>query len=492
MKQLNPTPSLSLKELRLLPGFTHADCSLSNIDLATRLCRKDDGFLTLSSPFVSAAMQAVTNDKLATALALLGGVGVIPIKEDQVATVKKVKQFKAGFQTDILTVSPEHTLLDLLKLMQATGFSTFPVTDSGLFHGRLLGIITDKDFDVRKDLALPVAERMRTDIQMGVDIESLSEANALMIKHGRGFLPIVSEEHTLKSVVFKKDLDHHLHHPLATEDQHKRLMVGAAISTHPNNQTTIDALIDAEVDFLVIDASDGFTHYQADTLQYIKRNHQTPVIAGNVVTAEGFQFLANAGADAIKVGMGIGSGCTTQEAKATGRGQATALMSVVEQRDEHFEKTGSYLPVIADGSINSPAEICIALALGADSVMMGNYFARCTESPGKMISRYSGNQVQELKEYWMEGSRKAQNNGRYFLGNESNAPFFEEGVSGWVPHAGSIFDVMPVSLQRLKSSLSTAGCRDIKSLHQEAILERQSTASIDTSQVRNMFLDGPQ
>jgi len=273
---------------------------------------------------------------------------------------------------------------------------------------------------------LSVSERMRRDVQVGVELDDLTKANELMINYGRGFLPIVSEEHTLKAVVFKKDLEHHILHPQANEDAQKRLIVGAAVSTHPKDRERIISLIEEQVDFLVIDASDGHSVFQAETLEFIKENHDIPVIAGNVVTAQGFDFLVAAGADAIKVGMGIGSGCITQEAKATGRGQATAIMDIVKARKDYEDETGNYIPIIADGSVNSPAEICIALALGADSVMMGNYFARCTESPGKLSNRYAENKAMELKEYWMEGSAKAKSlnsserNGRYYQGEELN------------------------------------------------------------------------
>ncbi|MBU4052853.1 MAG: IMP dehydrogenase, partial [Proteobacteria bacterium] len=411
MKQIITSPAYSLKDFRLLPGYTDERSSVNNVSLKTRLCCQKEDYIYMELPFMSAAMQAVTGVEMATALAELGGVGVLPLEasmEDQCKKVKTVKHYKAGFQTDIITLSPDALLGEIKKIIQETGYSIFPVTDTGVFHGRLLGVITDKDFDPRYDLDFPVSERMRKDVQAGVEVEDLKEANRLMIQYGHGFLPIVTREGTLQSVVFKKDLDKHIQHPHATVDHRKRLRVGAAVSTHPEDLERIKELAANDVDFIVMDSSDGFTCYQKQTLAWVKKKTNLAVIAGNVVTREGFEMLVKAGADAVKIGMGIGSGCITQEAKATGRGQATAILDIVNARDEYAKKH-PYIPIIADGSISTPAEIAVALALGADSVMMGNFFARCLESPGKVENR-NGRRV---KEYWMEGSKKAQNYRRY-------------------------------------------------------------------------------
>jgi IMP dehydrogenase len=485
MKSLHTQPSYSLTELRLLPRLTQCESIMNRVSLTTKLCRQGDGFINLAIPMVSAAMQAVSGEELAITLAQLGGVSVLPLGaslDDQLRQLKAVKHFKAGFQTDIITLSPEQPLTEVTELIKANGITTFPVTDNGVFHGKLMGVITDKDFDGRYDTELKVADRMRTDMQVGVNISDLKEANRLMISYGRGFLPIVSSQGTLKAVVFKKDLDKHISHPNATIDTQKRLRVGAAISTHEEDRERIEALVEQSLDFLAIDASDGFSIFQKNTLEFVKERYDVPVIAGNIVTKEACEYLLDAGADAIKVGMGIGSGCTTQEAKATGRGQATAIINVVAARDEFHRNTGSYVPIIADGSINTPADIAIALALGADTVMMGNYFARCSESPGKIHNRNG----KELKEYWMEGSARAKNLRRYA---QTQQTFFEEGISGFVPHAGSALEVVPVTIQQLKSSLSTAGCASVEQLHSDAELELQSTGSLRASGIHNMVAD---
>ena len=376
MKTLIQKPAYSLKDLRLLPGYTHDKCNFEDISLKSPLCRMGDGFITLDLPFISAAMQSVSSVRLATALAELGGVGVIPLGdsiEEQCHRVKTVKQYKAGVS----------------------------------------------------------------------------------------------------------NIDKHNKFPWATEDTHKRLCVGAAVSTHPEDRERISELIEADVDFILIDASDGYTIYQKETIKWVKKRYDIPVVGGNVVMAEAFKMLVEAGADAVKIGMGTGSGCITQEEKATGRGLATAIMEIVTVRDTYAEST-SYIPIIADGGINTSADIAIALALGADSVMMGNFFARMDESPGKefMING------EKVKEYWMEGSKKAHNNRRY-LNNSSS--FFEEGVYGFVPSMGSIYEILPVSRNKLISAFRTTGASNMKEFHESAVLELQSPRSINDGKVNNMI-----
>jgi IMP dehydrogenase len=321
---------------------------------------------------------------------------------------------------------------------------------------------------------------MKTDVQFGTEVNDLSTANELMIRYGRGFLPILSKDGILQTVVFKKDLDKHLRHPNESIDAKKRLLVGAAISTHPEDRDRVQALVEHEVDVLVIDASDGHTEYQRQMIEYVKSHSDTPVIGGNVVTAEGFRFLVEAGADAIKVGMGIGSGCTTQEVKATGRGQGTTLMEVGAMRDQWAEEKGIYIPLVADGGISGPAEMSVALALGANSLMMGNFFARYTESQGSLMRNAAGEIV---KEYWMEGSMRAHNMRRYAQTKEN---FFEEGISGYVPHVGSIFDKLPTVIHMLSATLATAGCRSVDELHAKAVLEMQSPSALMDSQIHDI------
>ena len=481
-KVLN-APSHSLKEFRILPGYTPADGNAPNVSLQTRLCRSGADHICLHTPFLSAAMQAVTGAEMAIGLAQLGGIGILPVSqpiEEQCAKISQVKRFKGGFQTDIMTLAPEQPISAVIDIINTTGYTTFPVTNSGQFHDKLIGIITDKDFDPRRDHECKVADRMKPEVQFGVDIQDLKAANDLMIQFGRGFLPIVSQDGVLQSAVFKKDLDKHLKHPSESIDAKKRLLVGAAISTHPEDRERVLALGESEVDVLVIDASDGHTEYQRQMLEFVKSNSQIPVIGGNVVTSEGFKFLIEAGADAIKVGMGIGSGCTTQEVKATGRGQGTTLLDIVAARDGLAQEQGTYIPLIADGGISGPADMSVALALGADSLMMGNFFARYTESAGNLVRNAAGEIV---KEYWMEGSMRAFNMRRYAQIKET---FFEEGISGYVPHVGSVYDKLPTTIQMLRATLATAGCRTIDDLHANAVLEMQSPSALMDSQLHDI------
>jgi IMP dehydrogenase len=485
--------SRSLKEFRLLPALTAGSGGMDTTSIATRLCRDpaarqaDTPYIRLATPFVSAAMQAVTGAEMAIAVARLGGVGVIPVSQGvdaQCRVVEAVKRFKGGFQTDLRTLSPGQTLGHVVAIMQQTGYTRFPVTDTGVFHGKLLGVLTDNDFNLDGDLDFRVADRMRKDVQTGVEIDDLRDANALMIETGRGFLPIVSQEGTLLSVVFKKDRDKHLRHPAETVDADRRLRVAAAVSTHPEDRERMRTLLSCDVDVIAIDASDGHTAWQRDAIEYARTLGDVPVIAGNVVTAEGFAFLAAAGASAVKVGMGVGSGCITQAVKATGRGQATALAQISAARDRHADDTGEYVPLIADGGIGSAAEIVVALALGADSVMLGNLLARYSESPGETVRGPTG---ESFKEYWMEGSRRAANARRY---GHTQRLFFEEGIEGFVPHEGSIYDGLPAIALALRSSLATAGCADLAELKERAVLEVQSEASLRDAAVRGMTPSG--
>jgi len=482
MARITEKKSLSLKDFRLLPGYTDEKSGIDNVSLRTRLCRFEKDYLHLEIPFISAAMQAVTGVKLAVALAQSGGAGVLPVSQEideQCKELEQIKRYKAGFQTNLITFSEEDNINRLVQVIQETGYKIFPVTDTGVFHGKLTGIITDKDFDMRYDRELCIRDRMRIDIQYGVEINDLKEANEIMIRYGRGFLPVVSKEGTLQAVVFKKDLDKHIRHPDAFVDSRKRLCVGAAVSTHPEDRDRAKELVKNQVDFLVIDASDGYSVYQAETLKWLKQQFSVPVIAGNVVTKEGFLMLAELGADAVKIGMGVGSGCITQEVKATGRGQATAVMEIAEERDLFAQKK-HYVPLVADGSIISTADIVIALSLGADTVMMGNFFARFTEGNSSSIRNQKG---KDYKEYWMEGSRKAFNHRRYSLHSNN---FFEEGVAGYVSHIGSLYDHIPGYRNKLKAALSTAGVSTIKELHQKAVLEIMSPGTKLDSEVHSM------
>jgi IMP dehydrogenase len=474
----------SLREFRLLTGKTTIDNVMSNVSLKTRLCRSGRGFLELNIPFLSAAMQAVSGRELAIALAQHGGISVIPCSlpiEKQTEIIEQVKKYKAGFQSSVITVEKSDKIENIVNLMKKYGYSSYFVTEGGRRNGKLIGMVTEKNFDEKKHLKNTVEDHMITKLDTAREGITLKEANQLMIQYGRGTLPIVDKKGNLKYVVFKKDVKKHINFPNSVVDENKRYLVAAAVSTQPKDKERIDALLETPVDALFIDASDGFSQFQADTLKYVKSKRKIPVVGGNVITKEGFNFLAKAGFDAVKVGMGIGSGCTTQEQKGTGRGQATALMDVCKARDEHYKKTGSYIPVIADGGMSTASQMIIALAIGADACMMGSFFAQYTEGAGPMRKHPK---LGYLKEYWMEASAKAKNFGRY---DSCEHIWFEEGVEGFVTHSGSIHKRLPESILKLKSSISSAGCKNIEELHKKSVIEIQSEASIAMGRVHDII-----
>ena len=480
-------PSYSLKQFRLLTGLTDTSNVMSKVSLATRLCRKPgtDDHIGLKIPLISAAMQSVSGVSLAVGLAQHGGISVIPCSipiDGQVETVRKVKRYKAGFQKDVITVSPKVKISEIVGLMKETGYGKFPVTEDGTRNTKLLGLIGRKNVDRKDHAGHTVSEHMMTDITTAEEGISLKDANNKMIEHGIDVLPIVDKEGKLKFMVFKKDMEKHLDFPESAVDMDKRYLVAGAISTQPQDRERADALIEAGADVIFIDSSDGFSIFQKEALEHVRtRSPSTPVVGGNIITAEGFRFLAEAGMDAVKVGMGIGSGCTTQEQKGTGRGQATALIDVCKARDEYKEKTGTYIPVICDGSVANAGQIAVALALGADAVMMGRFFAQFTESEGGLRQHPS---MGPLKEYWMEASARAKSYGRY----ETTAKtFFEEGVEGYVPHIGSIYDNLMLTVLKLKSAFSSAGCKDLEELHTRSVLELQSTGAQQDSAVHDII-----
>ncbi|MFH0978498.1 MAG: IMP dehydrogenase [Candidatus Woesearchaeota archaeon] len=487
MRPLKNEPSRSLKEYRLLTGRTTAKTVMSSVNLRTRLCTSPNGkdFLYLNIPLMSAAMQAVSGTRLSVALAQFGGISVLPCSipvQEQVAIIKEVKRFKAGFQEDVTTFSKDDLIADAVKVMSTKGYHTFPITENGRSHGRLLGILSDRNFDPKEHVKNKIEKHMVKNVVTAREGISLPDANKVMIKYGRSILPIVDSRKNLRYVVFKKDLEKHRNFPDELVDHNKRYMIAAAVSTLPSDHSRIDALIKAGVDALIIDSSDGFSDFQIETLSYIRnKTRKIPVIGGNIITKEGFFHLAEAGFDAVKVGMGIGSGCTTQEQKGVGRGQASALIDVCAARDEFYSNTNRYLPIISDGSISNPGQIVIALALGADSVMMGRFFAQFSESEGGVRNHP---QYGPLKEFWMEASARARSYGRYETKPEF---FFEEGVEGYVPHIGSIYDNLGQTLIKIKSALSNAGCKNIDELHKTAVLELQSIASLQDAAVHDII-----
>ena len=474
--------SRTFSEYLLIPNLTTRDCIPSNVDLHTPIVKYKKGeepAITLNVPIVSAVMQSVSNDTLGIALAKCGGISFIfgsQSIETQTEMVKKVKKHKSGFVNSDSNLTLDSVLKDVIELKQRTGHSTIAVTDDGTSTGKLLGIITTRDYRLSRDsLDKKVSEFMTpfSSLIVGKLGITLSEANDIIWEHKLNCLPIVDENQRLTSLVFRKDYDEHKQNPYELLDEHKCLRVGAGINTR-DYEERVPALVDAGVDILCVDSSDGFTEYQGDTIEYIKKNFpDVKVGGGNVVDREGFLFLVEAGADFVKVGIGGGSICITREQKGIGRGQATAVIEVAKARDEYYEKTGIYVPICSDGGIVHDYHIVLALAMGADFIMMGRYFARFDESPTKKVKR--GNSY--VKEYWGEGSNRARNWQRYDLGESSNLKF-EEGVDSYVPYAGKLKDNLELTLNKDISTFSSYGAISIDDLKQNARLTLVSSTSI--------------
>ena len=468
-------PSRTFSEFLLVPGYSTKNCMVDNVSLKTPVVKFKKGekpALEMNIPLVSAVMQAVSDDKMAVALAKEGGIAFIygsqPI-ESQAAMVAKAKSYKAGFVVSDSNISPESTLADILALKARTGHSTVAVTTDGTAQGKLVGMVTSRDYRVsRMDKNTKISEFMTPFDKLiyGKAGITLSEANDILWDNKLNALPIVSKDGNLVSFVFRKDYENHKSNPLELLDSQKRYLVGAGINTRDYAER-IPALLKAGVDVLVIDSSEGYTCWQAKTIAWVRENYGDTVKigAGNVVDKDGFRFLAEAGADFVKVGIGGGSICITRETKGIGRGQATALIEVCQERDRYYEETGIYIPVGSDGGIVYDHHITLALAMGADFVMLGRYFARFDESPSNKVS-IGGTYY---KEYWGEGSARARNWQRYDLGGDKKLSF-EEGVDSYVPYAGSLKDNVAMTLAKVKSTMCNCGALTIPELQEKAKL----------------------
>ncbi len=476
-------PSRTFSEYLLIPGYTSEDCVPDNVTLRTPLVKFKKGeepALSLNVPFASAIMQSVSNDTMAIALAKEGGISFIygsQSIEDEAAMVARVKSYKAGFVPSASNITPDATLGDVLELKERNGYSTMAVTDDGSATGKLLGIVSSRDYRVsRMKLSTRVSEFMTPLEKLVTAPEgtSLKEANDIIWDHKLNSLPIVDAEGRLLYFVFRKDYAEHKNNPNEILDEHKRYVVGAGINSRDYAER-VPALIDAGADVLCIDSSEGFSCWQKKTIDFIRERYgdSVKVGAGNVVDRDGFLFLAEAGADFVKVGIGGGSICITRETKGIGRGQATALIEVAAARDEYFEKTGIYVPICSDGGLVHDYHMTLALAMGADFLMMGRYFARFDESPtAKLIVNGS-----YVKEYWGEGSNRARNWQRYDLGGQSKLSF-EEGVDSYVTYAGPLHDNLEKSVYKIKSTMCNCGVTNLSDLKRDAKLTLVSSVSI--------------
>ena len=477
-------PSHTFSEYLLVPGYTSEECIPSNVSLRTPLVKYRKGVeepaISLNIPMTSAVMQSVSNDTLAIALAKEGGISFIfgsQSIESQAAMVSRVKGYKAGFVVSASNLTPEHTLADVLALKEKNGFSTVAITDDGTATGKLLGIVTSRDYRVSR---MDGNEKVKTFMTPREKLitapadTTLKEANDIIWDHKLNSLPVVDANDHLMYFVFRKDYASHKANPLELLDEKKRYLVGAGINTRDYAQR-VPALLEAGADCLVIDSSEGFTCWQAKTIAWIREHYgdTVKVGAGNVVDRDGFRFLAEAGADFVKIGIGGGSICITRETKGIGRGQATAVIEVAAARDEYFKETGIYVPICSDGGIVHDYHMTLALAMGADFMMLGRYFARFDESPTPKVMVNGA----YMKEYWGEGSNRARNWQRYDLGGSTKLTF-EEGVDSYVTYAGSLHDNVESSLYKVKSTMCNVGVTNIPDLQKNAKITLVSATSI--------------
>ena len=476
--------SRTFSEFLLLPNLTTEKCIPENVSLKTPIVKfkkNEEPKICANIPMVSAIMQSVSGEEMGVALAREGGIAFIfgsQSIESQAKMVENVKKNKAGFVISDSNVTPDATLRDVVKLVEQTGHSTVMITDDGTANGKFLGLVTDKDYRLSRDNLDEKIEKFmnrKENLVYADEGITLKEANDRIWENKISCLPILDKEGNLKFLVFRKDYEDRKNNSNSLLDEEKRYVVGAGINTR-DYEKRIPALVDAGVDILCIDSSDGYSVWQKNTIDFVRQKYgdDVKIGAGNVVDAQGFRYLADAGADFVKVGVGGGSICITRETKGIGRGQASALIDVVAERDKYFEETGVYIPVCSDGGIVHDYHITLALALGADFVMMGRYFARFDESPTRVVKKNGS----FYKEYWGEGSNRARNWQRYDMGGSKTKLSFEEGVDSYIPYAGTLKENLSITLDKIKSTMCNCGSITIKELHENARLTLVSNVSI--------------
>jgi len=501
MAEIIEEVSRTFSEYLLIPRLTRAEHQVKNVSLRAPVARFKAGgepAFSLNIPFVSASMQSVSGPDMAIALARLGGLAFIYCSQSvgaQAEMVAKVKSHKAGFVASDSNLRPGSTLREAVALRKKTGHSTMPVTRDGSGTGEFLGILTDKDYwEFEDDLSRPVSEFMTPmeHVVLARVGTTLHEANMLLRKSKKECLPVLDSAGNLHSLVFKKDYVDHMNNPDELLDRQKSFAVGAGINTH-DYRDRVPALVDAGADVLCLDASDGYSEFQKEAALWIRERYGDRVVigGGNVIHSDAFRYLADeAQVDFVKVGIGGGSICITREQKGIGRGQASALMAVAAERDKYYKEKGVYVPLCSDGGLSNDTQIIIALAMGADFVMMGRYFAMTNESPTPRVS--IGGRV--YKPYWGEGSNRARNWQRYSEGGGESGLKFEEGVDAYVPVVGNVKDALDVTVSKIKAVMCNMGALTVKEFADNAVLTRISEQSFiegGTSNVLSLDKDIP-
>ncbi|WKZ18464.1 MAG: IMP dehydrogenase [Candidatus Jettenia sp. CY-1] len=446
---------ITYNDFILLPGYINF--SLDEISLETNLTRN----IKIKRPVVSSPMDTVTESKMAISMALLGGIGIIHYNntiEEQVKEVRRVKRFENGFISEPVVLSPNHTIKDVDVLKEMYGFSGIPITEDGTLHSKLIGIVTKRDTDFEEDRTKKLKAVMTTQLVTAPAGISLAEGNKILRESKKGKLPIVDKQGRLVSLMSRTDLLKNNDFPFSSKNKDKQLLAGAALSTREDDKERLDELVKAGVDVIVIDSSQGDSVFQINMVHHIKKKYpHLDVIGGNVVTARQCKSLIDAGVDALRIGMGSGSICITQDTLSVGRAQGSAVYHTAK-----FSREYANIPVIADGGIAHIGHIVKALALGASTVMMGGLLAGTSEAPGEYF--YEGGM--RVKKYRGMASQEAmeKGGGKRYLSAEDKVKV-SQGVSGTVVDKGSIIHFVQYLMQSLLHSFQELGSKNIQELH---------------------------
>ncbi len=476
MLDKNVRVGLTFDDVVLVPG--KSEVLPSEADTQTRVTRG----ITISIPILSAAMDTVTDSRLAIALAREGGIGVIHrvlSPPDQASEVDKVKKSESGMILDPITISPDQTIRDAYQLMARYRISGIPVTK----EGKLVGILTNRDLRFETRMDLKVSQVMTKDkLVTAPEGTSLEKAREILHEYRIEKLPVVNKRFELKGLITIKDIEKRIKYPQACKDAHGRLRVGAAVGVGADTDERVGLLAKAGVDMIVVDTAHGHARSVLETVKFIKKRYPSmQVMAGNIATTDAAKDLAKAGVDAVKVGVGPGSICTTRIVSGAGMPQLTAIA------DCAAALTGSGVPIIADGGIKYSGDVTKALAAGADAVMMGAMLAGTEESPGETVL-FQGRTYKVYRGMGSIGAMEQGGKDRYFQAGRSASKLVPEGIEGRVPYKGTLAGVVYQLVGGVKSGMGYCGCRTIPELQQKATFIRQTLAGLREGHVHDVII----